>query len=706
MARKMELHKLIKGTTTSFQRYTIRSRAIPRISDGQKPIHRRIMYSMYSDGLRYDKYRLKSNPVAGAVLRFSPHGDASVYNAMVRLANDSVVYNTIDGKGAFSSITSRDVPAGGSRYTESRLSYVAEELFDGINKNSVDFMLTYDEKRQEPVTLPVTVPFILMNPNKGIASGIATDIPSFDLKDLRENIELLLNNKEPNLMYPTFATGGFVLRDEEVAKQVADTGRGAYAMRARYHLDGDSIIVTELPYGITVESIIDRIYAMKDNKEPEVSDIVYINNDTNKDGLQLRIDTKKGTDKDNLMKILYQKTQLQANFSCNLNALDNNNNPKLWGTTQILSEWIKFRADVIKRIAIYDIDKLKERLNLLYGLESVIEKIDEVIKLITNSKEELVVENLMSHFDLNKEQSEYISEFKLRQLNETYITKQIKSIKKMEKELKDLEKFIKSKKMIAEKILEGIDNAISKHYIERQTEIVDEFDTSIDKKSIEEANDYNVRVIVTDDGYVKKIPLTSLRGNFNIKFKEGDKPLTDIETLNSEEILVFTNMYNVYKKRLSELSDTKPSELGTFMMNELSMNKGEEIINIIPLSPSIENIIIGFKDGKVAKVSTKAYRTKTNRTVLKNSFANKEVLFVKGISEDFDLMSISSDTKTVIMNTSKVGSKASKTTQGVVFQRLKDDNYVDRYVIDLSEFSNDDIEYYRVANAGVGKYLK
>ena len=1139
MANKMELHRLIKGTTTSYSRYTIRHRAIPRISDGQKPIHRRIAFSMYMDGLRYDKYRLKSNPVAGAVLRYSPHGDASVYGAMVRLANDSVVYNIIDGKGAFSSITSRDVPAGGSRYcvtgdtlistpkglkyideivsnsiensdnvidlkvhskynkvntadmffnsgkhkikeintvgnynikgsmnhplltisynkinkkiefvwkkiedinigdiivfdsnksisekdiyskdlmvflgcmvsegyisgdnqrynrvgfgnsdynyydsfansfrnefpnikydeyesrlksgkkykefnihnsyfrnlmikkynfgmessercipkqvfesskfnqsiflkylfegdgsvcssifsdnrnkgegiiystsshklakeiqhillnsfgiysglfysksrneykveirthksinlyyenigfvsdrknnelkyiidelnsrkskyskpstddsippfiheylvdnslnssskyrrgfigkeklkninyddfnedviktidlltneysdyiylpvtkitdlddevvysirvdsdchsfigngminhnTEARLGYVAEELFGGINKNAVDFMLTYDEKREEPITLPASVPFILMNPNEGIASGIATKIPSFDLKDLRDNIELLLNGKEMNLMYPTFATGGMVLRDEEIAKQVELTGRGAYLLRAKYHIEENSIIITELPYGVTVESIADRIYDLKNKKDKDVADIVYINDDTDKNGLQFRIDAKKNTDKENLMKILYQKTQLQATFPCNLYTLDNNDNPKLWGTKNILLEWIKFRADVIKRIALFDIEKKKQRLNILMGLKSAVEELDKVIEIIKTSKEELVVENLMSTFNFNLEQAEFISELKLRQLNKTYIDKQTKSIKEIEKEIKNLEKLASTKKLIAQEILRGIDEAIKKHYIERRTEIVNHFDTQIDRKAIEEASDYNVRVIITKDGYIKKIPLTSLRGNFKIKFKDGDEVLTDIETLNSEEVLVFTNLYNVYKKKMSGIQDTKPSDLGTFMRNEISMDKEEYIISIVPLSEEIKDILIGFRDGKVAKISTEAYRTKTNRQILKNAFANKEVLFVKGISEDFDLMSVSSDTKTIIMNTSKVVSKASKTTQGVTFQKLKDGTMVDKYLLDLSDFSEEDIEYYTISNPGVGKYLK
>lgn len=702
MAQKMELHKLIKGTTTSFQRYTIRSRAIPRISDGQKPIHRRIMYSMYSDGLRYDKYRLKSNPVAGAVLRFSPHGDSSVYGAMVRLANDSVVYNTIDGKGAFSSITSRDVPAGGSRYTESRLGYVAEELFDGLKKNAVDFELTYDEKRKEPVTLPARVPFILMNPNKGIASGIATEIPSFDLKDLRDNIELLLKGKEPNLMYPTFATGGYVLRDEEVARSVAKTGRGSYSLRAKYHIEGDSIIITELPYGSTIEAIIEKIYSLKDSKSPDVADIVYINDDTSKDGLQLRIETKKGTDKDNLMKILYTKTQLQSNFSCNLYALDNNDNPKLYGTTNILLEWIKFRADVIKRIALFDIDTNNKKLNILNGLKKVIDILEEVISIIRISNSDDEVIDKLIEYGFNKEQAEFISNLKLKDLNKTRIEKQIKEISKLEKENNELEKLISNKKLIAEEILKGIDEAIKKHYIERKTEIVDEFDTNIDRKAIEEALDYNVRVIVTKDGYVKKIPLTSLRGKYTIKYKDDDYPITELETVNSEEVLVFTDTSEVHKIKLSSLPDNRPSDLGTFIPSNLGIYI-DSIYGIVPLSDTVESIFIGYEDGKVARVDTEAYRTKQNRAVLKNGMANKKAVMIRGLVEDTDVISVTDNGKVVLINTDTVNIKAGKTTQGVSFQKLKDGSIVERYVfLDDSNYDSE-LEYYRVANSGVGK---
>ena len=632
--------------------------------------------------------------------------NSSAYDSMVRLTNDSVTYNPVDGKGAFGTITSRDDNGGAPRYTEARLSlFSSTELLYGLKKNAVDFVDNYNQTRKEPSDLPARIPMILANPNKGIAMGIATNIPSFDLKDIRDNVEALLSNKPMKPMYPTFRTGGYVLRDEEVAQSVQQEGRGSFKLRAKYHVEGEDIIVTEIPYGSKLEVIAEQIIKLRNQKDSEFIAITNINDDTNKDGLKFRIETKKGTDKDNLMKMLYAKTPLQANFPCNMYVLDKENRPHLWGTRQILLSWIRFRAEVLKRMTQFDIEKIEKDLVILYGLKKAIDELDEIIALIRKSSDEEVLDKLMES-GYEKVQAEYILSRNLRQLNKTAITNKIKAIKELEKELKQLNKFVGSKKMIANKIIEDIDDAIAKHYIERQTEIVDEFDSAINAECVVQMTDYNVRVIVTKDGYVKKIPLTSLRGNFKIKFKDGDEVLTDIETLNSEEVLVFTNLYNVYKKKMSGIQDTKPSDLGTFMRNEISMDKEECIISIVPLSEEIKDILIGFRDGKVAKISTEAYRTKTNRQVLKNAFANKEVLFVKGISEDFDLMSVSSDTKTIIMNTSKVVSKASKTTQGVTFQKLKDGNVVDKYLLDLSDFSEEDIEYYTISNPGVGKYLK
>ena len=632
--------------------------------------------------------------------------NSSAYDSMVRLTNDSVTYNPVDGKGAFGTITSRDDNGGAPRYTEARLSlFSSTELLYGLKKNAVDFVDNYNQTRKEPSDLPARIPMILANPNKGIAMGIATNIPSFDLKDIRDNVEALLSNKPMKPMYPTFRTGGYVLRDEEVAQSVQQEGRGSFKLRAKYHIEGDDIIVTEIPYGSKLEVIAEQIIKLRNQKDSEFIAITNINDDTNKDGLKFRIETKKGTDKGNLMKMLYAKTPLQANFPCNMYVLDKENRPHLWGTRQILLSWIRFRAEVLKRMAQFDIEKIEKDLVILYGLKKAIDELDEIIALIRKSSDEEVLDKLMKR-GYEKVQAEYILSRNLRQLNKTAITNKIKAIKELEKELKQLNKFVGSKKMIANKIIEDIDDAIAKHYIERQTEIVDEFDSAINAEYVVQMTDYNVRVIITKDGYIKKIPLTSLRGNFKIKFKDGDEVLTDIETLNSEEVLVFTNLYNVYKKKMSGIQDTKPSDLGTFMRNEISMDKEEYIISIVPLSEEIKDILIGFRDGKVAKISTEAYRTKTNRQVLKNAFANKEVLFVKGISEDFDLMSVSSDTKTIIMNTSKVVSKASKTTQGVTFQKLKDDTVIDKYLLDLSDFSEEDIEYYTISNPGVGKYLK
>ena len=630
--------------------------------------------------------------------------NSSAYDSMVRLTNDSVTYNPVDGKGAFGTITSRDDNGGAPRYTEARLSlFSSTELLYGLKKNAVDFVDNYNQTRKEPSDLPARIPMILANPNKGIAMGIATNIPSFDLKDIRDNVEALLSNKSMKPMYPTFRTGGYVLRDEEVAQSVQQDGRGSFKLRAKYHIEGDDIIVTEIPYGSKLEVIAEQIIKLRNQKDSEFIAITNINDDTNKDGLKFRIETKKSTDKDNLMKMLYAKTPLQANFPCNMYVLDKENRPLLWGTRQILLSWIRFRAEVLRRMAQFDIEKIEKDLVILYGLKKAIDELDEIIALIRKSSDEEVLDKLMKR-GYEKVQAEYILSRNLRQLNKTAITNKIKAIKELEKELKQLNKFVGSKKMIANKIIEDIDDAIAKHYIERQTEIVDEFDTVINVERVVQMTDYNVRVIVTKDCYVKKIPLTSLRGNYNIKFKDGDHAIEEIDTVNSEEVLVFTNMQNVYKKRLADLDDTKPSELGNYMPNKVELEKNEEVLSIIPLSSEITRILIGFDDGKVAKITTDSYRTKQNRSVLRGGFANKIAILFKGLKEDIDLMSVSTDTKTVLMNTDTINEKSSKTTQGVTFQKLKDDAKVKKYITDFSEI--EDLEYYRVASAGVGKFFK
>lgn len=699
----MELKTLVHDKALSFSRYSIQDRAIPMARDGLKRVQRRLIYSLYKEGTRYNKYRVKVMDSASSAMKYSPHGDISIVDATKRLGSDAVNYKLIDGQGAYGHITSTEDNGGAARYIEARLSYVAEALLVGLDKEAVDFSLTYDEKRTEPDYLVSLVPFILMNSQSGIATGIASKIPSFDLKDIKENIDRILKRQPTIPMFPTFETGGFVLRDNEVAENVSKNGRGGYRMRARYRVEGNDIIVTEIPYGSKVEKIIEKILSLYNNNDKNVQSITEVNDDTDRDGFKLRISTKKNTDIEKLMLYLYKKTELESVFHCNMYVLDNNNNPKLMGYDEILLEWIKARSESIVRITKYDLNNKNNKLNLLYGLRYAVDHLDDIINIIRQSNtDEEAITNLIKKHDMNKEQSEHIVDMKLRSLNKNSINSRIKQISTLEKEIADLEKILKSKKLIAKIIMDDVDKFIADNYIERKTEIVDNFDEfseSEDKNNV--FNDYNVKVFVTNDGYVKCIPLTSLRSGADIKVKEDDFVKTITETVKSEEMLIFTNTQNVYKKRLLDIDDNKPSDYGTYLINELSMGKDEEIVEIVPLSSNTKYVLIGYDNGKVAKIDVGSYRTTTNRTKLANASGKENILFVRAIDEDIDFLSVSSNDKAVLFNSSNINAKSSKSSNGVVVQKLKDGHAVSYYKLD----ELNDFEDYRSNNPVQGKKI-
>lgn len=675
MQKKEELKDLIEEKAVSFSRYTITNRAIPSLTDGLKVSQRRIIYAMFKNGLLHNKYRVKNITAIGCVMPYTPHGDKSVGDALKRLGNDSVVYKLIDGQGAYGTCTSIKDEGGSARYLECRLAEISNHLTSGLKQNAVKFIPTHDEKLLEPVVLPAQFPLILTNVQNGIASGIATNIPSFDLKDVANNVKNILQNKPTELMYPTFATGGLVLRDEAVAESVKNTGKGSYRLRATYTVDGDDIHIRSIPYGAQIENIVNRIIELVNNKE--INGIVYVNDDCGVDGFDIKITCKKKVDKDDLMKFLYAKTELEKTFPVSLYVLDTNNCPKQYGSDQILKEWIAFRAKTIKRIIQFEIDEIEKELNLLYGMKKAHGIIDEITDLIKKSDESKLLGKIMASFAFNEEQATFIINRPLSQLNRTYMAKMVAKIEGLEEKLDDKTKILNSKKLIAKEIMDGLDEVIDKFYIPRQTEIVDVFETYQGSTAKTVVNDYNVKVYVTNDLYVKKIPLTSLRGNGEHKLKEGDFIAHEVESVNSEEILLFTDQYNAYKVLNTNLTDCKLSDLGTYAQNIIS---GDETVKgVVPLGQDVKHILFGFADGKVAKVDVESYRTKTNRTKLTKAVASKDLVFVYPLTEDINLMSITSDGKAVVRNTSCVTSKNKKNTQGVNVHKLKGDNTIVEY---------------------------
>lgn len=697
--KQQEMKDLLDKHVLSFARYTITDRAIPNLADGLKPIHKRILWSMYLDGLYYNKKRTKSVNAVGSVLRFSPHGDASVYDAMVRLTNDSVNLPLLDGKGSFSSVTTT-AEAGASRYTNIRLSKITvEEIMKDINKNAVDMSKNYDETMDEPTQMPSTIPLILLNPNKGIAMGIASNICPFNMSDVFKNTINILEGKETFPIYPDFSTGGKVEEDLSVAESVKKTGRGSFKLRAKYHFVDNSIIITEIPYGTTRESIISSI--IDSVKKGSLKDIVDVNDNTGVQGLEIEIECKKNTNLELLMQKLYKLTPLETHFSCNFNVLLNGK-PITLGTDDILKEWIKFRKETIKRILNYDLNKKSEKLHELYGLKKLLINIDEVIRIIKESKTDKdMIHDLMKKFNLDEGQAQNISNMKLRNINKNYINDKIEQINKLENEINEIINTINNDDKINKIIIDDLKRVEKEYGTARKTEIT-KFET-LKEEEIKEIDNYNIRVFVTKEGYLKKIPLTSLRGNFNIRVKDGDYIINEVETTNNSEILVFTDNKNVYKIRTHELEDSKPSQLGTYLPTYLEL-KDEEILYVTATNDHKGYLLVGFDDGKMAKIELSAYETKTNRTILKNAYADKNAIYFNHIQEDIDVIAVSSIDKVLVFNTSMINPKTSKTTIGVTVMKSKNDSFVKNYYTLDGDY--EEVEYYRTAGAGVGKYLK
>ncbi|MGG4434388.1 DNA topoisomerase (ATP-hydrolyzing) subunit A [Priestia megaterium] len=701
--KKLSMTSILTKNALDYAKYTITDRAIPSLSDGLKNIHRRIIWSMYLDKLTYDKDRTKSVNAVGSVLRFSPHGDSSVYGACVRLANDSVLYPLIDGKGSFSSITSRDVNAGASRYTEMRLSPITQELLKDIDKDVVDMINNYDDTKLEPTDLPVTFPLILSNPNLGIAVGIASNICSFNLNDVIDNTVNILEGKDTFTMFPDFPTGGIIINDKNIMSKIKNEGVGTFYIRSKYYIEDNSIVVTEIPYTTTREAIIESIISLvKDNK---IKEIIDVNDHTGVNGLRITIEVKNNTDKELLMERLFKMTPLQHHFGCNFTLLVNNK-PMTLGTDKILEEWIKFRINCIKRGAKFDLAKKQDKLHLLTGLKNVLLDIEKTISIIRETKKNSdVVNNLSKEFSIDKIQAEYIADIKLRYLNEEYLIERINETDVLLKEVEYLNSIINSDDNVREIIIDQLRNVQKKYGKARKSDVINL--TNITKVNLKEAEieDYNIKLYLTEQMYLKKIPLTSLRGNSKQNLKDDDFIKYEIETTNKSDILLFSDKYNTYKLKAHELSDTKLSNLGEFLPALLQL-KDEKIVYVTTTVDYKEDLLIGYESGKLARINMSAYFTKQKRKKLENTY-NKESkpLYWNTIKEDIDVGAISDIDKVIIMNTSNINAKSSKNTMGVTFQKSKNDSKVVNY-FNIDEFECSDMSYYKVSSAGVGKYKK
>jgi DNA gyrase subunit A len=674
-ARGCSITSTLEENYMPYAMSVIVSRAIPEI-DGFKPAHRKLLYTMYSMGLLKGS-RTKSANVVGQTMRLNPHGDQTIYETMVRLTegNEALLHPFVDSKGNFGKQYSRDMAYAASRYTEVKLSPIAAEVFRDIDKNTVEFVDNYDSTMKEPRLLPSAFPNILVNPNQGIAVGMASNIASFNLREVCLAAKALMKDEKAKISDyitgPDFSTGAYLIRDDETFDKIYETGRGSIRLRAKYTYDkkNNLIEITEIPYTASTEAIIDKLAEMvKAGKLREVSDV---RDETDKTGLKLAIDLKRGTDPDRLMARLYRQTQLEDTFGCNFNVLINSE-PVVLGVRGILLNWIEFRIGCTKRRLIFDAEKKEARLHLLLGLQKILLDIDKAIFIVRNTPEDsMVVPNLMEGFGIDQIQAEYVAEIKLRNLNRDYIIKRTDEIESLTKEIKDLRESSESTRRIKKIISDELTEIEKKYGVDRKTAIIDE-PLGDDDDFVPEIPDYNVKVFMTRDNYFKKISLVSLRMSGEHKLKEGDEIIFEYDASNKADMLFFSDRQNVYKMRLSDIKDTKTSAMGDYLPNLLKTEDGERIIFAVPTQSYEGFMLFSFQNGKIAKIDMKSYETKTNRKRLTGGYSGASPLAkALFISEDCKIAAFSDNGKCVVFDTSDVLTKSSRTAQGVQIMTLR-----------------------------------
>lgn len=670
--------KIVDTIENNFMPYAmsvIMSRAIPEI-DGFKPSHRKILYMMYKMGLLTGA-RAKSAKIVGQVMQLNPHGDAAIYDTMVRLSKgyEALLHPYVDSKGNFGKAFSRDMMWAASRYTEAKLEKICAELFADIDKDTVDMVDNFDNSMKEPALLPVTFPSVLVNANTGIAVGMASSICSFNLEEVcKTTIELLRDPKfdvSETLKAPDFAGGGLLVYDKAAMDEIYNTGRGSFKVRARYSFDKSNscIEITEIPPTTTSEAIIDKVIEkVKAGSLREISDI---RDETDLSGLKITIDVKRGTDPDKLMKKLYASTPLQDSFSCNFNVLINGM-PRVLGVRELLGEWIEFRSGCVRRRTAFDLKRATDRLHLLRGLEKILLDIDKAISIIRNTEEESeVVPNLMIGFRIDKIQAEYVAEIKLRHLNKEYILKRLQDIDRLEEAIKDLNDILENPKRIKQIIIYELKEVVKKYAKPRKTEII--YSAELEEETVEpDIPAYPVTVFFTKGGYFKKITPLSLRMSSTQKLKDGDEIAQTVETTNSSELLFFTNKCQVYKSRACDFDDTKASVLGDYVAAKLEMEEGELPVYMAVTSDYSGYMMFFFENGKAAKVSLDAYRTVTKRKKLIKAFSDKSpVAAVMQLAADEEIVVISSAGRHLLLNTAVILPKTTKDTIGVGVMTLK-----------------------------------
>ncbi len=673
---EQQVTETLKSNFMPYAMSIIVSRAIPEI-DGFKPSHRKLLYTMYNMGLLGGS-TIKSANIVGRTMQLNPHGDAAIYETMVRLSEgyEALLHPFVASKGSFGKAYSRDMAYAASRYTEAKLAPISAELFSDIDKDTVDFVDNYDATMKEPVLFPVTFPTVLVNSNMGIAAGMASSICSFNLKEVCETTIALIKDDEVNiadtLLAPDFPIGGELIYNREEIEKIYETGKGGFKVRGVYTFDkkNNCIDITEIPPSTTSEAIIEKVIELV--KLKKITEINDIRDETDLNGLKITIDLKRGIDADKFMKKLYKLTPLQDTFSCNFNILIAAS-PRVMGVREILEEWIAFRTECVRRKIFFNLSKAKDRLHLLKGLSKILLDIDKAIKIVRETAEEKeVVPNLMIGFGIDEIQAEYVAEIKLRHLNREYILKRLDDIEKLEKEIEEMEDILNSKSKVKKIIVNELNEVIKKYGKERRTKIISANEINDSAEEEKEVDNSPVTFFFTKDGYFKKITPLSLRMSGEQKCKEGDYITQTVPSTNAAELMFFTNKQQVYKTTASEFSDTKASVLGDYIPAKLDFEEGEYPVYMTVVEKYVGNMLFVYENGRISKVALSSYETKTNRKKLIKAYCDKFPLFTAlYMPEERDLVLKSTNGRVLIVNSANVPVKGVKDNGGIAVMTQK-----------------------------------
>ena len=672
---EQQITETLESNYMPYAMSVIVSRAIPEI-DGFKPSHRKLLYTMYNMGL-LNGSTIKSANIVGRTMQLNPHGDAAIYETMVRLSEgyQALLHPYVASKGSFGKAYSRDMAYAASRYTEAKLAPISQELFSDIDKDTVDFVDNYDATMKEPVLFPVTFPSVLVNANTGIAVGMASSICPFNLKEVCETTIAYIKDNDINvadtLLAPDFPIGGELLYNREEIERIYETGRGSFKVRGVYTYDKSQncIDITQIPPTTTSEAIIEKVIELV--KAKKITEINDIRDETDLSGLKITIDLKRGTDPEKFMKKVMKSTPLQDSFACNFNILIAGS-PRVMGVKEIISEWVAFREECVRRRVYNVLSKAKERLHRLHGMQKILLDIDKAIKIVRETKEEKeVVPNLMIGFGIDEVQAEYVAEIKLRHLNREYILKRLEDIENLEKEIADMEEILKSKSRILKIIVSELNEVIKKYGKDRLTKIVSALEIEEDETA-EAPDESPVTLFFTKDGYFKKITPQSLRMSGEQKLKEGDEIVQTVETTNATELLFFTNLAQVYKCKTAEFAETKASVLGDFIPSKLEFDEGEYPLYMAVTADYKGLMLFVYDNGRISKVPLNAYATKTNRKKLIGAYCEKFKLHTAlQLEADTDLCLKSTNGKILLVNTACVPQKTTRNNGGIAVMTQK-----------------------------------